>query len=53
MSPEGGLRFERMVRGVKEAAVLDVALIGSADARYIDQMTTRLNEIYSAPPFFP
>ncbi len=54
VTTEGGLRFERMVRGVKEAAVLDVALIGSADARYIDQMTTRLNEIYSAPrPSFP
>ncbi len=47
---EGGLRFERMVRGVKEAAFIDVALIGSADARYIDQMTSRLREIYATPP---
>lgn len=39
-----------MVRGVKEVAVLDVALIGSADARHMDQMTTRLQEIYRTPP---
>ncbi|TRL38978.1 toprim domain-containing protein, partial [Rhizobium straminoryzae] len=50
VTTEGGLRFERMVRGVKEVAVLDVALIGSADARHIDQMTTRLREIYAVPP---
>jgi DNA gyrase subunit B len=50
VTDEGGLRFERMVRGVKEVAVLDVALIGSADARHIDQMTARLNEIYGTPP---
>jgi len=50
VTDEGGLRFERMVRGVKEVAVLDVALIGSADARHIDQMTPRLNEIYGTPP---
>ncbi|CAN7352176.1 DNA topoisomerase (ATP-hydrolyzing) subunit B [Rhizobium sp. LjRoot30] len=47
---DGGLRFERMVRGVKEVAVLDMALIGSSDARHIDQMTTRLKDIYAAPP---
>ncbi|HEX5935217.1 MAG TPA: DNA topoisomerase (ATP-hydrolyzing) subunit B [Pseudorhizobium sp.] len=50
VTDEGGLRFERMVRGVKEVAVLDVALIGSADARHIDQMTPRLHEIYATPP---
>lgn len=46
VTDEGGLRFERMVRGVKEVAAVDVALIGSADARHIDQMTPRLQEIY-------
>lgn len=50
VTDEGGLRFERMVRGVKEVAFIDVALIGSADARYIDQLTSRLHEVYSAPP---
>jgi DNA gyrase subunit B len=50
VTSEGGLRFERMVRGVKEAAFIDVALIGSADARHIAQMAGRLQEIYQTPP---
>ncbi len=50
VTDEGGLRFERMVRGVKEVALLDMALIGSQDARLIDQMTQRLRDIYAAPP---
>ncbi len=50
VTEEGGLRFSRMVRGVKEVAHLDMALIGSSDARYIDQMTARLQEIYAVPP---
>ncbi|MGL4440828.1 MAG: DNA gyrase subunit B, partial [Bosea sp. (in: a-proteobacteria)] len=50
VTPEGGLRFERMVRGVKEVAAVDVALIGSADARHMDQMSARLRDIYSRPP---
>ncbi len=47
---DGGLRFERMVRGVKEVTFLDMALIGSSDARHIDQMTARLKDIYAIPP---
>ena len=50
VTEEGGLRFERMVRGVKETANLDNSLIGSADARHIDQLATRLQEIYEIPP---
>ncbi len=50
VTEEGGLRFERMVRGVKETANLDVALIGSADARHIDQLYSRLHDIYGVPP---
>ncbi|HEV7309286.1 DNA topoisomerase (ATP-hydrolyzing) subunit B [Ensifer sp.] len=50
VTTEGGLRFERMVRGVKEVAVLDMALIGSSDARYIDQLASKLKEVYAAPP---
>ena len=46
----GGLIFERMVRGVKEAALLDAALIGSADARQLDRYSARLKEIYSNRP---
>ncbi|RVK88565.1 DNA gyrase subunit B, partial [Sinorhizobium meliloti] len=50
VTAEGGLKLERMVRGVKEAAVLDMALIGSSDARHIDQLKARLKEVYGAPP---
>ncbi|MDH6269330.1 DNA gyrase subunit B [Rhizobium sp. SG_E_25_P2] len=50
MSDAGALRFERMVRGVKESLVIDMALIGSQDARMIDQMSSRLGEIYGVPP---
>ena len=50
VTAEGGLKLERMVRGVKEVAVLDIALIGSSDARHIDQLASKLKEIYSAPP---
>jgi len=46
----GGLRFERTVRGVRESFLIDAGLIGSSDARHIDQMTPRLREIYSEPP---
>lgn len=34
---DGGLRFQRMVRGVKELSTIDMGLLGSADARHIDQ----------------
>jgi DNA gyrase subunit B len=50
ISDQGSLRFERMVRGVKESLLIDMALIGSQDARHIDQMASRLHEIYSVPP---
>jgi DNA gyrase subunit B len=46
----GGLIFERIVRGVKEVALLDAALIGSADARQLDRYSARLKEIYSNRP---
>ncbi|OQM74968.1 DNA topoisomerase (ATP-hydrolyzing) subunit B [Manganibacter manganicus] len=46
----GGYVFERTVRGVKETAHLDMALINSADARQIDRLATRLDEIYRQPP---
>ena len=50
VTSEGGLRFERMVRGVKEVVVLDMALIGSQDARLIDQVGSRLKDVYDQPP---
>ena len=50
VAADGGLRFERMVRGVKEFAHIDMALIGSSDARHIDQLSARLQETYTVPP---
>jgi len=45
-SPETGFRFEREVRGVKEVATIDPALLDSADARKLDQYAPRLQPIY-------
>ncbi|MCQ4633829.1 DNA topoisomerase (ATP-hydrolyzing) subunit B [Shinella sp. CPCC 100929] len=50
VATDGGLRFERMVRGVKEFAHIDMALIGSADARHIDQLSARFLETYTVQP---
>ncbi|MCO5073375.1 MAG: DNA topoisomerase (ATP-hydrolyzing) subunit B [Rhizobiaceae bacterium] len=46
----GGYTFERTVRGVKETAQLDMALINSADARALDRYSARLGEIYKTSP---
>lgn len=45
-----GYIFERSLRGVKETVTLDMALIGSADARQLDRYSARLHDIYSKPP---
>jgi DNA gyrase subunit B len=45
----GGFVFERMVRGVKEYAQLDMGLINSTDARALDKFAARLAEIYAEP----
>ncbi len=50
VSADCGFRFERMVRGVKDAAVLDMALLGSADARQIDRVAARMAELFAEPP---
>jgi DNA gyrase subunit B len=44
-----GFRFERTVRGVREVAVLDQALLGSADARKLDEHAPSLQETYPRP----
>ncbi len=44
-----GFSFERTVRGVKDVAVIDQALLGSADARKLDEYATRLQEAYPRP----
>ena len=41
-----GFRFERTVRGVKEVAFLDPALLGSADARKLDEYAASLQQVY-------
>src|SRR5499433_3573582 len=43
---EEGFRFERTVRGVKEVAILDHALLGSADARKLDEHASTLQQAY-------
>ena len=46
----GGYIFERTVRGVKEAIVLDASLIGSADARALDRYAGKLQSVYTRQP---
>jgi DNA gyrase subunit B len=46
---EDGFQFERVVRGVKEAALIDQALLGSADARKLDEFAPSLQKIYPRP----
>ncbi len=41
-----GFRFVREVRGVKEVATIDPALLDSSDARKLDSYTPRLQPIY-------
>jgi DNA gyrase subunit B len=44
-----GFRFERSVRGVTEVATLDQALLGSADARKLDEHAATLQQVYPRP----
>jgi DNA gyrase subunit B len=43
---DGGLRFWREVRNVREAVAIDAALIDSADARKLDRMAADLQHTY-------
>lgn len=45
---DGGYLLERTLRGVKQVAILDAALLASADARKLDEHSASLGEIYSA-----
>ena len=45
-TPDGGLKFWREVRGVREAVAIDGALIASADARRLDRMASELQQTY-------
>jgi DNA gyrase subunit B len=42
-----GFKFERTVRGVKEAAIIDPAFLGSADARKLDEYAIALQGVYA------
>ncbi|UFZ02279.1 DNA topoisomerase (ATP-hydrolyzing) subunit B [Bradyrhizobium ontarionense] len=44
-----GFSFERTVRGVKDVAVIDDALLASVDARKLDDYAARLQEAYAKP----
>ena len=44
-----GFFFERTVRGVKDVAMIDDALLGSADARKLDEYAAKLQEVYPRP----
>jgi DNA gyrase subunit B len=44
-----GFQFERTVRGVKEVAVIDQALLGSADARRLDEFAPALQKVFPRP----
>jgi DNA gyrase subunit B len=46
---EDGFQFERTLRGVREVAVIDRALLGSADARKLDEFAPSLQQIYPRP----
>jgi DNA gyrase subunit B len=46
-TPDGGLMFARLLRGVREVHVIDGKLIGSADAMRLDRRTPHLQEIYA------
>src|SRR5882724_2073785 len=47
-----GFHFERTIRGVKEVAIIDQALLGSAEARKLDEYAASLQEIYPKPGAF-
>ncbi|MET0722536.1 MAG: toprim domain-containing protein, partial [Tardiphaga sp.] len=44
-----GFFFERTIRGVKDVAFIDDALLGSADARKLDEYAAGLQEAYPKP----
>ncbi|HYY85375.1 MAG TPA: DNA gyrase subunit B, partial [Beijerinckiaceae bacterium] len=46
---EGGYVFSRVVRGVKQAAVLDQALIASQEAKKLDERAASLQDVYAKP----
>ena len=52
LGSDGAYRLEREVRGVREAAMIDPALIDSADARKLDALAAKLREVFERPSVF-
>ncbi len=48
-SEANGFMFSRTVRGVKEVAIIDQALLGSADARKLDEFAPILQAVFPRP----
>src|SRR6188472_948438 len=48
-SEETGFTFTRTLRGVKTVSIIDHALLGSADARKLDEYAASLQKIYEKP----
>ena len=46
---DDGFHFERTVRGVKEVAIIDQALLASADARKLDEFAPALQQTFPRP----
>src|SRR4051794_20999126 len=46
---DGGYVFARTVRGVRQAAHVDAALLGSQEARKLDERAAALQEVYAHP----
>ena len=49
---DGGYMLVREVRGVRQAAILDAALLASGDARRLDQHARPLSEAFAEPATF-
>ncbi|MBN9024493.1 MAG: DNA topoisomerase (ATP-hydrolyzing) subunit B [Rhizobiales bacterium] len=49
LDPQGGYRFEREVRGVREVHSIDMALIDSADARKLHAIAARISDVFARP----
>jgi DNA gyrase subunit B len=48
-SEEAGFTFTRTLRGVKTVSIIDHALLGSADARKLDEYAASLQKVYERP----
>jgi len=52
LSIDGGYRFSREVRGVRQSLTIDQGLLSSAEARRLDEHAASLQQIFLAPAHF-